>query len=884
MLWNIKQEGGRVQQIHGASLGTAFAVALKELLGLPSPLKVLRAFRTDCAVTGTVDVEGAVGEVGGLDGKFTAAQRNGWSVVAPAASSEADKQAVPPGLDVEWVDTVKQARRKVHRWRKGRTTVAGIGLAALLIGGSIAAQLVDARNTSDANALREKKYSTAQTLIRNADGLRENQQDKAMRLYLAALAIDDTPATKAAVVAALTTERKGIALPVHYSNIRAIRLAAGNLLLVAGEKEISLWNIKDRTLPVRLGNLAKEFEKDAVFLTAALSADGRTAVVVRPGPADPKPPYLGSYTDLWNLANTDAPQLMSSLPGCPPVAAALSPSGRTVLTGCADGTATVWNATNQKEPVVATELTPKVAGLRSVALAGENRAMTASEIGLSVWNLSAPDQPIVRGLGAGAATEFGAGLAVSSDGTGASVVVGHDFGRTQVAEVDERKRSAELNRLEVVGQTEPVTSVDGGGPLLVTGTGHNVVVWERQTDRAYRPRAVLKEHTEQVLGVALSTDGRTVVSGDRGGTVRIGEVGDRGQYTLRPPITSMPNPLRQLTFSRTTSVVAGVSEAGEAIMWDLANPAHPTRITSVKAHASPIRSAAHSPAAAVLATGGEDGAVVVQGITDPEVPAAMATFPSQGRPVTALSFDPKGDVLAAGDASGAVTLWPVTHTSGAEARPLGKIPGSGKPVKALSFDPAGGIIAIGGDDKTVTLVNVADPAHPAQVNSIPTPNGRVLDLSFNPKSRLLVEAGEESAAVMQWDLTNTEKPAEPPPITGEPAVTNALAYNADGTLLVTANRDATATLWSVIDPNKPHRMAVLIGHTKPVLSAGFTRDSGTIFTGSDDKAAMLWDVNVFASIAADPRPRACELAGRVLTEEEWADQVKGFPRQDNCPR
>lgn len=72
------------------------------------------------------------------------------------------------------------------------------------------------------------------------------------------------------------------------------------------------------------------------------------------------------------------------------------------------------------------------------------------------------------------------------------------------------------------------------------------------------------------------------------------------------------------------------------------------------------------------------------------------------------------------------------------------------------------------------------------------------------------------------------------------------AFNATGTMAVTASSDHTARLWDVL---RGQEIAVLKGHDAEVWSAAFSPDGRRVMTVSFDKSARLWDVETGDTVA-----------------------------------
>lgn len=74
--------------------------------------------------------------------------------------------------------------------------------------------------------------------------------------------------------------------------------------------------------------------------------------------------------------------------------------------------------------------------------------------------------------------------------------------------------------------------------------------------------------------------------------------------------------------------------------------------------------------------------------------------------------------------------------------------------------------------------------------------------------------------------------------TGHAVVVVSAVFSPDGTRVVTASWDHTATVW---DARTGQRLFSLTGHTGWVNSATFSRDGSRVLTGSSDNTAAIWD-------------------------------------------
>lgn len=107
----------RIEQIGGSSAGTMFALGIIDKL-TPED----EANGQVIAGTGTMDLDGAVGPIGGIAQKMAGAQRDGarW-FLAPADNCDAVVGHVPDGLSVVRISTLHEAREAVEAIGRGDT-------------------------------------------------------------------------------------------------------------------------------------------------------------------------------------------------------------------------------------------------------------------------------------------------------------------------------------------------------------------------------------------------------------------------------------------------------------------------------------------------------------------------------------------------------------------------------------------------------------------------------------------------------------------------------------------------------------------------------------------------------------------------------------------
>jgi WD40 repeat protein len=310
-----------------------------------------------------------------------------------------------------------------------------------------------------------------------------------------------------------------------------------------------------------------------------------------------------------------------------------------------------------------------------------------------------------------------------------------------------------------------------------------------------------------------------------------------------PPLAGHTNDVIAVAFSRDGHTLVTGSADRTARLWNVTVPGHPTPLgTPLTGHTRPVSAVVFSPDGRTLATGSVDGIVQLWDVADPEHPRSLGPLPGTAAVLT-VAFSPNGHTLAAGSADSTARLWNVTDPG--HPTPLGApLTGHTNRVLAVAFSPDGRSLATGSYDKTVRLWNVADPAHPVSLGQPVTGHTYpVSAVAFSPDGHTLATGSYDKTARL-WNVTDPAHLTSLGLLIGHANSVMAVAFSPDGHILATGSTDNTARLWNVTDPAHPTSLSQqpLAGHTDWVSAVAFSPDGHTLATGSADDTARLWNI------------------------------------------
>ncbi|MDR1227445.1 MAG: TIR domain-containing protein [Azoarcus sp.] len=303
---------------------------------------------------------------------------------------------------------------------------------------------------------------------------------------------------------------------------------------------------------------------------------------------------------------------------------------------------------------------------------------------------------------------------------------------------------------------------------------------------------------------------------------------------------------------------------------------HPKLAAFLQGHTGSVTHLAFSRDGHTLASASGDKTVILWDVRDPRAPRKIQALQGHTDEVNHLAFSPDGHTLASASDDNTVILWDVRDPRA--PRKIQALQGHTNLVWHLAFSPDGHTLASASADKTVILWDVRDPQAPRKIQVLQDHTDEVNYLAFSPDpdGHTLASASDDGTVIL-WDVRDPQAPRKIQALQGHTGKVNHLAFSPDGHTLASASWDETVILWDVRDPQAPRKIQALQGHTDQVQHLAFSPDGHTLASASADKNILLWDTDP-ASLAR----KACRIAGRNMTRDEWRRYMGDKPYRKIC--
>ncbi len=636
--------------------------------------------------------------------------------------------------------------------------------------------------------------------------------------------------------------------------------------------------------------------------------------------------HAGGAVRVWDVRDPRAPRLVGE--GAEPELGAtlgvlISADSARLYVADYDDHLTVWNLANPATPA---RLGPilSVAELNVMALAPSGRLLaTGHSTGeVRFWDLTQGDVPVPSGAPLQAHPSPIDGLAYRADGA-VLATSGGPGDRFALWDVQDPTTPVALSEPDFDGQGDQWTgalSFSPSGDQLTVIRSETVMVWDVARPDAPRLTGEWTVRDNVVYDLAYSPDGRRLAVARADGSITFLGFGLAGDLQVQATAADPEGAVYALAYSPLGVAMTTVNGAGQVALLSAAPVGPVAGIGQVLAGVTEVPSFARYSSAGKLLVVEQVGGLELWDLSLPASPVRAASALTTGSLIMTAEFAPDGNWLAAADYAGDIAIWDL-HDARSPKLFGSIVAGHAVSVWSLAVSPNGAYLATGDQDGVVKLWDVSDPAAPRLVSEPTSDNGGVHALTFSADSgRLLAASWDRRIHV--WDLTDPSVPM----LWGLPIgdSVQSMAYDPERNLLITGDDEGRLSFWDLNDSGG----AVTLGAPMPALAESVTDltlmpGSPVLAVGDDVLGEVqLWDISdarqpipfaalplpaaAFRGFTARPdgdvlalwgfelpltmidvgadalTVRACQLAGRNLTGDEWRRYFGEQPYRATC--
>jgi len=382
--------------------------------------------------------------------------------------------------------------------------------------------------------------------------------------------------------------------------------------------------------------------------------------------------------------------------------------------------------------------------------------------------------------------------------------------------------------------------------------------WEHLNHILDQSDVSITTNQDGVVSMALSPDGKRIVSGGWDKTIKVWDVASSGELlTINPSANNKHiqaldvgdvNGLRQtlssvapsLAFSPDGRQIASGHFSGEINIWDTATG---KLLMTLKGHKIPVFSIAFSPDGKRMASRAYEVKLwdtanwtELMSISDPAI-----DHPELTGIESCLTFSPDGKRIASsGGWDGQIKVWDTVT-----GHKVWSLKGHDYWAYSVSFSPDGKFIVSGGDND----VKIWDAGTGSNVMTLRGHEAPVYTVSFSPDGKSIV-SGSYDSIVKVWDVATGETMMT---LRGHENVIDSVLFTPDGKRVASGSWDGKIKIWDI---SVTREITRLVGHNSQIERVAFSPEGKRIVSAAAEDGIKLWDTESATELSTISRRSA----------------------------
>ena len=342
-------------------------------------------------------------------------------------------------------------------------------------------------------------------------------------------------------------------------------------------------------------------------------------------------------------------------------------------------------------------------------------------------------------------------------------------------------------------------------------------IMEEHSKRIIKPDTFLG-HSNQVLSVALSADGRFIVSGSADKTLKLWNIHERREEYA---FTGHTDFIWSVALSADCKLIASGSEDKTVKLWSIQERKEECTFS----HTDVVNSVAMSADGRFVVSGSNDRTIKLWNILEK---TNDYTFTGHTRAVVAVAVSPDCRYIVSGGGDRTIRLWSIQGRM-EEFTFYGH---SGE-VSSVTVSADCRFIVSGSDDCTIKIWSILEKRNEFTLTGH---TSLVKSVAMSADGRFIA-SGSSDNTVKLWNVKNQ---SEVRSFTGHTDRVSSVAVSADGSFVISASTDKTIKIWNFREEKKTER--IVTGYYSSVRSVALSADRRFIVIGKDDTNLQLWNI------------------------------------------